>query len=97
MPFQSERDQLLEQFLVGDAEASKSLAYTLVAVKPGIVFSSLTSTSPSARTKQSARAMPSHSVARKAATESLADLSLASGEMRGGTISSIPPSSYFAE
>ena len=47
--------------------------------------------------KQSARAIPSHSVATKARTDSSWTRSACSGVTLGGTISSMPPSSYFAE
>ena len=48
-------------------------------------------------TKQSTRAMPSHSAARKAATATSWTRRDTSSGIRGGTISSIPPSSYFAD
>ena len=61
------------------------------------MFSSLTSTSPSPVTKQSTRAIPSHSVATNASTETSCTRAITSAGMRGGTIRSMPPSSYFAE
>ena len=66
-------------------------------MKPGIVFSSFITTSPSeARTKKSARAMPSHEVATNAATASSRARSIcASSSPGGGITSSEPPSSYF--
>ena len=78
-------------------DASKSFAYTLVAVKPGIVLISFTTTSPPGRTKKSMRAMPSHSVATNDSTAIRRTSSAASAEMRAGTMRSMPPSSYFAE
>ena len=68
-------------------------------VNPGIVFSSFISTSPSeARTKKSARAMPSHDVATNALSASSRARSIwASVSPGGGTTSSEPPSAYFDE
>ena len=76
-------------------DASKSFAYTLVEVKPGIVFSSFTTTSPPSRTKKSTRAIPSHSLATNASTESCCTRSIVSGGSSGGITSSIPSASYF--
>ena len=76
--------------------SANSFAYTLVAVKPGIVLSSLTTTSPSGRTKKSTRAMPSQSVATNDATASCWTRSVVAAGSRAGTISSMPPSAYFA-
>src|SRR3712207_8885650 len=63
-------------------DASKSFAYTLVAVNPGIVLSSFTTTSPLGRTKKSTRAIPSQSAATKAATASSCTRRAASSEIR---------------
>ena len=68
-------------------------------MKPGIVFSSFITISPSvSRTKKSARAIPSHDVATKAAIATSRARSIcASVRPGGGTTSSEPPSSYFDE
>ena len=58
--------QTLKQLAVADPGRLEQLRVHAVEVKPGIVFSSLTSTSPSSRTNMSARAIPSHSVATNA-------------------------------
>src|SRR5262249_29517658 len=77
-------------------DASNSFAYTLDAVKPGIVFSSLSTTSPSLeRTKKSTRASPSHSLATNASTDRRCTSSIVSSGRSGGMISRIPSSSYF--
>ena len=96
MPFERELDQPVEQLRYGIPDASKSSAYTLVEVKPGIVFSSLISTSPSPVTKQSTRAIPSHSVETKACTASCCTRVVWSGVIRAGTTRFISPSSYLA-
>ena len=76
--------------------ASKSFANTLVEVKPGIVFSSFTSTSPSSRTKKSQRASPLPSIALKISAASSRTRAIPSSPIRAGTMRSIPPWEYFA-
>ena len=75
--------------------ASHSFGYALVPVKPGIVLSSLTSTrSPS--TKKSTRASPAQPTRTKVSTASRRTSAITASGSRAGTISSIPPSLYFA-
>ena len=74
-----------DEFHVVTPDASKSFAYTLVAVNPGIVLNSLTITSPSlVRTKKSTRASPSHSHATNASTERCCTSSIVSCGNSGG-------------
>src|SRR5258708_14896940 len=77
--------------------ASNASGYMLMLVKPGIVFTSFTTTLMSGRRKKSTRAMPSQPSARNARTESpCTRLTNASGRS-AGTFSSAPCwSRYFA-
>ena len=70
MALERELDEPLEEIRVRDAGRFEELRVDLDGVNPGIVFSSLTSTSPSFVTKQSTRAIPSHSEATKGSTAS---------------------------
>jgi hypothetical protein len=66
-----------------------------VEVKPGIVFSSFTSTvSPS--TKKSTLAMPEQSMSLNTSTASRRTSSRTDSGTRAGTTRSMPPGSYFA-
>ena len=65
-------------------------------MNPGIVLISLTTTSPSSRTKKSTRAIPSHSVAMNESTASAWTRAAVSSGIRAGTMMSEPPASYFA-
>ena len=79
----------------GTPLASHSFGNALVPVKPGIVFSSLTSTrSPS--TKKSTRASPAQPTRVNVSTASRRTSSRTVSGSRAGTTSSIPPSSYLA-
>ena len=79
----------------GTPLASHSFGNALVAVKPGIVLSSLTSTRSSS-TKKSTRARPAQPTRLKVSTASRRTSSLTVSGSRAGTTSSIPPSSYLA-
>jgi len=64
-------------------------------VKPGIVLSSLSTTS-SPSTKKSTRAIPSQPDSVNARVATSRTWSRAASDMRAGTTSSIPPGVYFA-
>ena len=70
-------------------------AYTLVGVKPGIVFSSERSTRPPSSRKKSTRARPWQSTAAKACSASARAVAAAASGMSAGTWSRDIPGTYF--
>ena len=76
-------------------EAAKSLGYMLISVKPGMVFGSLSSISPSLRrTKKSTLVRPEQPNDLKALTAAALTASSFSSGRRAGICSSLSPARY---
>jgi hypothetical protein len=90
-----EAEEPVAELGAGTPLASHSFGNTLVAVKPGIVLSSLTSTCPS-WTKKSTRARPLQPTRWKVSTARRRTSSRTASGTSAGTRSSIPPSPYLA-